>query len=218
MTVTSDNATRVVPAHEAFTVTCNSLRDLLRLDEPQREEIMRLLRAGLSLPEVRRQMSERLMVVIDPKAPLMEFYTQEAQRQWQHRYERASVDVDAIKSLLKKSKFEFTDAILEALGQETFRLIVREGIDADKVHQFIAIILRIRDQQFAREKLELRHKRTEKLARERLAAMREAKLQPAMDALYKELDGNETALGFFEQMCAALDELSTEPEPAKEAA
>jgi hypothetical protein len=73
-----------------------------------------------------------------------EFHQAEAYYHWDFRAGRAAVEADALVSFVERERPQFTAAILAGLGQETFRLLSRDEIDAPTLTRLANLFMKAR--------------------------------------------------------------------------
>lgn len=199
MSIASENATPLTELPAMTIEQRNALLNLMRDDQPS--------------GHVRQEMSDKYGYNISSDEQLFQIYRIETNHQWETRCKRARIEADAIKHLFKKNtSIEFTEAMLTALGQEAFRLFARDGIPAEKLHQFFSLFLRARQQEIDNR----RNQRAEKRDREKHQAALSDKLDASLKELEKELKGNESALRLFDAMQKSLREsdlITQAPQP-----
>lgn len=204
---------RVVPVMEPPALRPGTIDDLRGLDDVQRRKVIDFVASGVPISSIREDLEESYGFTLgdDGDAVLVEFYQEEARKRWQYTLDTASADADAMINVLRHSGFDFSDALVKALGQQAFRMITKQELDFKQVEKFTRLLLHARGQDnFRRHSQE-----TLALQREKMERQFQSQLNKALDALAAEIKSNPEVRQYFDLFRAKLRESMLRRNPAK---
>lgn len=178
-----------------------TLDDLRALDDKAKDKIIDAFSRGVPIKTLLQNLEEIHGYRLAEEKVLVDFYQEEARQHWQHAFETASVNADAVLDTLRESKFDFSEVLLKTLGQQAFRMLTQRELDFKEIERFTRLLLQVRAQDNAttrfKEKLELERVRLEHLIK--------GSVEKALNALVEEARSNAEAMRYFALFRAQLN-------------
>jgi hypothetical protein len=184
-----------------------TIDDLRALDEATRDRIVDYVTSGIPIHSFIAELENIHGLRVENENLLIQFYQEEARKRWSGKIEAAAIDADSILNILRNSNMDFSEALLQALGQETFRLITQRELDCKQIERFTRLLLQARAQDFSRQNslamLELQRMKVENQVR--------TQIEKALAALADEIGKYPDARALFNDLC---EKLKQEPRDA----
>lgn len=178
-----------------------TIDDLRALDDKAKDKIIDAFTRGVPVTTLLQNLEETHGYRLQGPHILIEFYGEEARLHWQHAFETASVNADAILHTLRDSPFDYSEVLLKALGQQAFRMLTRRELDYKEVERFTRLLLQVR----AQDNATARAKEQIKLQREKAEHQMKSSVEKGLNALLQEAQSNPEALRYFALFRAKLN-------------